>query len=50
MNANWFAAHVDLMLFIYAGIAIALVAITLWRVRARKPKEAAEKADSTGGT
>lgn len=49
MNANWFAAHVDLMLFIYAGIAIALVVITLWRVRKRKPKDAAENTGSAGG-
>ena len=48
MNSNWFAAHVDLMLSIYAGIAIGLVVITLWRVRKRKPKGAAENANSAG--
>ena len=36
MNSNWFAAHVDLLLYIYGGISIALVIWTLWRVRRRK--------------
>ena len=36
MNASWFATHVDLLLYIYGGIAIALVIWTLWRVRRRK--------------
>lgn len=36
MNSSWFATHVDLLLYIYGGIAIALVIWTLWRARQRK--------------
>jgi uncharacterized membrane protein len=42
MNANWFAAHVDLLLYIYGGMAIAGVVWTLWRVRRRK-RDAAQR-------
>ena len=44
MNANWFAAHVDLLLYIYGGIAIALVVWTLWRARQRKRAGAQRRA------
>lgn len=36
MNVSWLASHVDLLLYIYGGIAIALVIWTLWRVRRRR--------------
>ncbi|MGA8008481.1 MAG: hypothetical protein WCA24_03715 [Thiomonas sp.] len=36
MQSNWFAAHVDLLLYLYGAIAIALVVWTLWRARQRK--------------
>ncbi len=36
MNANWFAAHIDLLLYFYGALAIALVVWTLWRVRTRR--------------
>ena len=42
MNANWFAAHVDLMLFVYSGLAFVAVAATLWRARRRKHSNAAD--------
>ncbi|OIQ99631.1 hypothetical protein GALL_183810 [mine drainage metagenome] len=38
MNTNWFSAHVDLMLYIYGGMALMLVLFTLWRARQRKRK------------
>jgi len=44
MQSNWFASHVDLLLYIYGGLAIALVVWTLWR--ARKRKRAATQDDS----
>jgi len=44
MQSNWFAAHVDLLLYVYGGIAIALVIWTLWR--ARKRKRAATQRDT----
>ena len=36
MNASWSATDVDLLLYIYGGIAIALVIWTLRRTRRRK--------------
>ncbi len=45
MQSHWFAAHVDLLLYIYGGVAIALVVWTLWR--ARKRKRAAARSDAT---
>lgn len=42
MNANWFAAHVDLLLFVYSGLALVAVAATLWRARRRKRAKAAD--------
>ncbi|MDD4885784.1 MAG: hypothetical protein PHO64_02545 [Thiomonas sp.] len=47
MQPNWFAAHVDLLLYIYGGIAIALVVWTLWRARKRKRTAAQRDASST---
>lgn len=47
MQSNWFAAHVDLLLYIYGGIAIALVIWTLWRARKRKRSAAQRDAPSS---
>lgn len=41
MPPNWFATHIDLLLYIYGGLAIALVVWTLWRVRRRRRGRAA---------
>ncbi len=50
MNANWFAAHVDLLLYIYGGIAIAIVLWTLWRARQRKRAGAQRRAAANRGS
>lgn len=36
MNANWFATHADLLLSFYAGLALVVAAVTLWRARKRR--------------
>lgn len=48
MQSNWFADHVDLLLYIYGGIAIALVIWTLWRARKRKRSAAQRDTPSSG--
>lgn len=47
MQSNWFAAHVDLLLYLYGAIAIALVVWTLWRARQRKHAAAQRDAVSS---
>lgn len=36
MPHNGFASHVDLLLYLYGGLVIFVVAFTLWRARKRK--------------
>ncbi|MGC9162507.1 MAG: hypothetical protein ACP5F9_03025 [Thiomonas sp.] len=47
MQSNWFASHVDLLLYIYGGLAIALVVWTLWRARKRKRAAAQDGSGSS---